>query len=160
MYEQESDMSTVKIKPRNVWGIIRRKDGSNRKLKSIVIRPKLPRKELVDAYNAFEEADKVSQLLDKIDNLRKNQLIKNGTNQRTLEELAEKLVNNPVELERIGRLTGKKKWKMDSTATEYYNYTPSEKRFLESEVTKKLALRVRVTEVVSSGAIPTVPTTG
>jgi len=59
-------------------GIIRRKDGSNRKLKSIVIRPKLPRKELVDAYNAFEEADKVSQLLDKIDNLRKNQLIKNG----------------------------------------------------------------------------------
>lgn len=152
MYEMETDMSTVKVKPRNIRGMIRRKDGSYRYIRSLIVRPTLPRQEIVSIYNQFEEADKIAQLRNKLNKMRKQQMSESGAIDRRLDELANILVNNPVELERIGHFTKSGKWHIKKNVTESYNYTPHELKQLEKKVMERYNPKVRVVEVISNAA--------
>lgn len=144
LYEWAQDMSTIKIKPRPVRGMIQRKDGTYRKIKSLILRPKMPRKEVHDIYLQFENPDKMKQLKQMINVLRKEQQDPNLIDAK-LNELADRLIKNPLELESMGSFTKGGKYKISKDAQLKYNYTPYEFGELEQKIRDRL--KVKKTEV-------------
>jgi hypothetical protein len=147
-YEKVYDLSTIKILPRAFNGNIIYPDGTNQHILP-VFKPSMPRKEVEDAYNAFEKSDKTEQIFQLFDELDKetNKLVGDEVNK--LAELSDYLVSHPEELQKIARIKSSAKrgdyYKFDKSARIRYDEL-SEKDFgaLEDLLTKALRQKAKV----------------
>lgn len=136
LYEDTSDPEKAKIRKRRLKvGVINSKGQRSEILP--IFRPVMPRKKVWDVYKKDEVAAKKEEIFKLLDDLDKDIAKMSGTYSKKIEEFANYLIENPVELEKIGKIN-RGKFKIGADAKTKYNYTSSQMKQVEQLITENM----------------------
>jgi len=136
-YEKINDIDRVRVAPRRIKGIITYPNGKTIHY-TPTLRPSLPRKEILEKYQSFEQKDKASEIYALLDEIEDESNKLAGKDQEKIKEFAEHLVANPDELSKLGTWSkNTKKWSFDKDAKKRYNYGNKEFKLIEELIHDK-----------------------
>lgn len=140
LYEKRYDINKISIKPRRVQGIIEYDNGHYELVNSLVLRPRMPRKEVWNTYKSFEVPDKSHEIKQLFASLRDTQDKLTGESSKKIHEFSDWLSKNPEELHRFGKWNRKNSsWTFDPKGEiSKYNYSREDKIKIENLVLKKI----------------------
>lgn len=135
LYEDTSDLEKVKVKKRRLRIGIQHKNGSVSEVLP-VFRPEMPRKEVIDAYKSFEVGTKKEEIFKLLDELDKDAKKISGDYESEIKDFANYLLENPAELEKLGRYKNGK-WVVSKDTQIKYNYTANQFKQIEKFISEK-----------------------
>lgn len=151
-YERILDISTIKVCPRVFNGLVKYPDGTKEHIMP-VFQPTLPRKEVDDIYAGFETTEKTEQIFQVFDELRKQRQKLKGDEENKVKKVAEYLIDNIGELEKIAAFK-RQKWKLGLSARKRFEeFTEREIGTLERLVND--GVKIKAMEMVKDGVATT-----
>lgn len=106
-------------------------------IKRPIFRPVMPRKEVWDAYKSQEVDSKQQEIFNLLDELDKDLVKMSGQKSEKVKKFAEYLINNPLELEKMGKVS-RGKFKIGKDARTKYNYSVNEMKQIEKLISEKM----------------------
>jgi hypothetical protein len=150
LYEDTTDPEKAKIKKRRLKvGVINSKGQRSEILP--IFRPVMPRDKVWSVYKNIEVASKKEEIFKLLDDLDKDIEKMSGDYSVKIKNFAQYLIDNPVELEKIGKVS-RGKFKIGKDAKIKYNYTNSQMREVEKIITDKMEkLEEKEKEMLNNG---------
>lgn len=140
VYETEYVFENPEIKTKPILVTLESKTGESHSIIP-VFNPVMPSKEVWAKYKAIEEPAKSEEILKIFEELEKIAEIEAGSQSTKIKEYVTFLQENPIELEKIGKLV-RGKWKLNHSAVKRMGYKQSQIR----EIEKRLLTSIGVFE--------------